>query len=438
MRTLFRYLLDEREWRTHDAFLAAFTPVAHDLGLTGIEPASTTFEAWYYGKRRPQRDARRVLVNMLGHSIDQLWAQVPEGVPATPAVPGVSGFDHGGDLNEMKRTGAMAARRAKDFVLGAERNRVGEEAIGFLDDEVARLVADYPRVPLADIWDDLAAAQDDAFRLLEGGRLRPTQLRDLHFKTAVLSFLMAKGSNDMGDPKAAMMQARTALACAADAEHPGLTALANGLKSLIAYWADRPEDAVHFARQGASHTSAGGGTVGLWMLGLEARAAALLGDAETVRTLTRTAEEQRDHMVPDDLDALGGLLTYPAAKQLYYAVEAEVLLGHGDDRLSAQAAEAVNAFSDSGSAHWAFGDLAGAQCNHALTFVHAGDLEGAAAAIRPVLDLPANQRNNGIVVSAERVRHALSGESLRHAVVARELREEIAQYGHGRLALPRG
>ncbi|MEV3872017.1 hypothetical protein [Streptomyces sp. NPDC049906] len=210
VRTLFRYLLDEREWRTHGAFLAAFAPVAHQLGLTGIEPASTTFEAWYYGKRRPQRDARRVLVEMLGYSIDQLWAEVPE------------------------------------------------EAHGVL----------------------------------------------------------------------------------------------------------------------------------------------VVGASATV--------------------------------------EAEVLLGRGDDRLSAEAARAVREFSDSGSVHWAFGDLAGAQCNHALTHLYAGELEGAAAAIRPVLDLPVNQRNNGIVVSAARVRRALSKGTLGDAAVARELREEIAQYGSGRLALPRG
>ncbi|MGW1149277.1 hypothetical protein ACWD6I_30660 [Streptomyces sp. NPDC002454] len=174
------------------------------------------------------------------------------------------------------------------------------------------------------------------------------------------------------------------------------------------------------------------------MLGLEGRAAALLGDTETVNAVARAADEQRDRVVPDDLDALGGLLTYPAAKQLYYTVEAEVLLGRGDDRLSAEAARAVREFSDSGSAHWAFGDLAGAQCNHALTHLYAGELEGAAAAIRPVLDLPVNQRNNGIVVSAARVRRALSKGTLGDAAVARELREEIAQYGSGRLALPRG
>ncbi|MEU0688136.1 hypothetical protein [Streptomyces uncialis] len=443
MRTLFRCLLDEREWRTHKAFLGQFSPVAARLGVSDIEPALTTFEAWYYGKRRPQRDARRVLVAMLGYSIDQLWSEVPDGaesVPALPRVPVTSHTDHadlGMDLTDMKRVGVMAARRARDFVLGAERDRVGDEAIGFLDDEVGRLVTAFPRVPLSDIWEDLASAQDDSFRLLESGRLRPTQLRDLNFKATVLSFLMAKGSNDMGDPKTAMVQARVALACANDAEHPGLIALVNGLKSLIAYWADQPEDALHFARQGRAHASALHGTVGLWALGLEARAAALLGDSESVRAANRAAEERRAQVVPDDLDTLGGLLTYPLAKQLYYTVESEVLLGNGGGSLSAQAAQAVRGFSDSDAPEWAFGDLAGAQCNHALTYLYAGDLDGAAAAIRPVLDLPSPLRNNGIVLSATRVRHALSSGLARDAILARELREEIALYEPRRPALPR-
>ncbi|WP_329127352.1 hypothetical protein [Streptomyces sp. NBC_01465] len=441
MRTLFRYLLEEREWRSHEAFLPQFRQAANRINLPGIEPAQTTFEAWFYGARRPQRDARRVLVELLGYSIDALWSEIPDGtapaIPALNSAPPATPAELGGDLTEMKRMGVMAARRAKDFVLGTERERVGAEAIGFVNDEVTRLVAEYPRVPLATIWDDLASAQDDVFRLLEGGRLRPSQLRDLNFQATVLSFLMAKGSNDMGDPKTAMVQARVALSCADDAEHPGLIALVNGLKSLIAYWANQPEDALHFARQGAAHANPQRGTVGLWMLGLEARAAALLGDEATVRTANRAATERRDRVTPDDLDALGGLLTYPDAKQHYYTVEAEVLLGHGGEPLATQAAKAVQGFSDPNAPEWAFGDLAGAQCNQALTYLYGGDLDGAASAIRPVLDLPASLRNQGIVVSAARVRQALTAGTARDAIIARDLAEEIAAYKPQRLALPR-
>ncbi|MBT2392360.1 hypothetical protein J7E87_23785 [Streptomyces sp. ISL-1] len=331
----------------------------------------------------------------------------------------------------------MAARRAMDFALGAERDRVGEEALGFLSDEVKRIVEAYPRTPLSEIIEDLAAAQDDAFRLLEGGRARPSQLRDLNFMATVLSFLMAKGSHDMGESKVAMQQARVAFFCAQAAEHSGLIALVDGLKSLISYWASKPEDALHFARQAAAQAPDLRGTVGVWLPGLEARAAALLGDGATVRAANQQADALRERVIEDDVDALGGLLTYPQPKQLYYVVESEVLLGHGDAQLAAQAEEAVRGFSNRSDPSWAFGDEAGSHCNLALVRLHSGDVDGAAEAIRPVLDLGPGLRNNGIVRSAQRVQAALSRPPIRDARVAGDLRAEIAMYEPARPALPR-
>ncbi|MFD4986469.1 hypothetical protein [Streptomyces sp. NPDC058374] len=450
MRTLLRYLLDEREWRDHDAFLPHFRKAARELAdfeekpsLATLAPAKATFEAWYYGKRQPQRDARRVLVHMFGYSVDQLWSEVPDGT-APAVVPlfsapqtEVPAAARGMDLHEMRRTGAMAARRAIDFALGAEREQLGEETLGFLSDEVKRIAEEYPRVPLAEIWDDLAKAQDEAFRLLESGRARPSQSRDLHFMATLLSFFMAKGSHDMGDAKVAMAQARAAGFCAKQAEHKGLIALVDGLKSLISYWANKPEDALHYARHGAAEAPGLRGTVGVWLPSLEARAAALLGDEEAALAANRRAENLREQVVPDDLDGLGGLLTYPEIKQLYYAVESQVLLGHGDAEITMQAEEAVRGFSNTTDPAWAFGDQAGAQCNLALVRLYAGDLDGAAAAVRPVLDLAPGLRNNGIVVSAERVRAALASGPVRNALVARDLRSEIEMYQPPRPALPR-
>lgn len=140
--------------------------------------------------------------------------------------------------------------------------------------------------------------------------------------------------------------------------------------------------------------------------------------------------------MPDDLDGLGGLLTYPLVKQLYFSVESEVLLGHGDAHIAAQAEEAVRAFSDPSAAEWAYGDAAGSQCNLSLVRLYSGDVDGAAAAIRPVLDLAPSLRTNGIVVSAQRVRAALTRGPARDAVVARGLRAEIAMYERSRPALP--
>ncbi|GAA4788521.1 hypothetical protein [Streptomyces ziwulingensis] len=122
-------------------------------------------------------------------------------------------------------------------------------------------------------------------------------MRDLNVKGAVLSFLVAKGFNDLQVPHQAMTMTRVAAACARDAEHPGLIALTDGLKSLIAYWAERPEDAHHYARQGAETAAQLRGTVGLWLLGLQARAAAAMGDEATVRDLNQRAADRRDRVM---------------------------------------------------------------------------------------------------------------------------------------------
>jgi len=174
------------------------------------------------------------------------------------------------------------------------------------------------------------------------------------------------------------------------------------------------------------------------LLGLKARAAAVLGDEETVRTTNQQAQDRRERVVLDDLDQLGGLFTYAPEKQLYYAVEAEALLGHGDRHLAEQAEQAVLGFSDRNSPNWAFGDLAGSQCGLALIRLHSGDVDGAAQAIRPVLDLPASHRNNGIIVSAMRVRNALVASPARTSAVGTDLRAEIEVYPTSRPALPRG
>lgn len=439
----FRQVLEEHGMRSPEDFLPRYREAAARLGLDNADPAPKTIEGWIYEGRKPQRVFRPVVVELLGYSIDVLWSDVPEGtapkfVPLTDASPTAPHAISGVDLNEMKRTGAMAVQRAKAFLLDKDRDRVGDDTLGLLDDEVARLVAAYPREPLSTIWDDLLETQDQVFRLLDGRRVRPSQLRDLNFKAGVLSFLVAKGFNDMEAQHDAMTMTRVAASCAKEAEHTGLIALTDGLKSLISYWADRPQDAYFYASHGADATAGHRGTVGLWLLGLQARAAAVMGNEEAVRVANEQAADRRERVVHDDLDKLGGLFTYASEKQLYYAVESEALLGHGDTRLAAQAEQAVQGFSDPTSPAWAFGDLAGAQCDLALIRLYNGDVEGAGEALRPVLDLPVSHRNNGIVVSALRVRKALVGSPAHTALAAQDLRAEIESFPASRRALPRG
>ncbi|MFF3531491.1 hypothetical protein ACFYX5_32970 [Streptomyces rubiginosohelvolus] len=434
MTTLFRRLVDEQELRDPRAFLPRFREHARllaerdrDVRLATLEPAASTFEAWYYGQRLPNRDARRVLVAWFGHSIERLWAPASEAAVASRG--GALDLE-GADLHEMRRGAAMAARRARDFALGAEQGQLGDETLGYLQDEVRRITEQYPRVPLPTLFDDLASAQSDAFRLIEGGRARPSQMRQLHVLATLLSWHMAKACHDLGDESSAMMHARAAGVSAEQAEHPALSALVHGLKSLISYWSGRGEDALFHARRGAAEYQQVHGTVSVWLPSLEARAAALLGDAAGAAAAVEQAARRREAVEPDDLDELGGLLTFPAQKELYYRVETQVLLGQGatGTATGAAAEQAVAAFSDPDAPFWAFGDEAGARCNLAVVRLHNDELDGTVDALRPVLDLPPGQRNHGIVVSAQRVHRALGHSPARTSHLARGLREEITQY----------
>ncbi|GAA0617467.1 hypothetical protein [Streptomyces crystallinus] len=445
MPTLFRYLLDEAGLRDYNDFLPHFRLAARELdeaGLRNLEPALKTFESWYYGKRQPQKDARRVLRRMFNLSIDELWSDVPAGsTPPPPTRLRTSTtdepVDRGAVLAQMKRTADMAARRAAEFAMGTERGQLGLETLGLLTDEVGTIVERYQKVPLTEVWEDIARVQDEVFGHIEGGRARPSQLRELHVLATILSLHMAKGCHDMGDPKLAMMQARTAGVCAQHAEHAGLVALSFGVKSLVAYWANKGGQAFRYARQGTEECPDLRGSAAIWLRSLEARAAALLGDEESAREAIQHAESLRERVQPDDLDALGGILTFSEAKQLYYTVEAQTLLGLGSPDLAANAENAVRGFSDPGARDWAFGDQAGAQCNLALARLHGGDLDGAAEAIRPVLDLATPLRNHGIVASVTRVAGALGQSAARTGQVAGQLRQEIEAYEPNRLALPR-
>ncbi|WP_405548113.1 hypothetical protein OG215_35940 [Streptomyces globisporus] len=255
-------------------------------------------------------------------------------------------------------------------------------------------------------------------------------MRQLHVMDTLLSWHMAKACHDLGDESSAMMHARAAGVSAEQAEHPALSALVHGLKSLISYWSGRGEDALFHARRGAAEYQQVHGTVSVWLPSLEARAAALLGDAAGAAAGVEQAGRRREAVEPDDLAELGGLLTFPVEKELYYRVETQVLLGQGaTGTATGEAAEqAVAAFSDPDAPFWAFGDEAGARCNLAVVRLHDDELDGTVDALRPVLDLPPAQRNRGIVVSAQRVHRALGHSLARTSHLARELREEIAQY----------
>jgi hypothetical protein len=446
MTTLLRVLIDRRGLREFGAFQAEYRAAAKRLAEDAGEArlASTTispdtFRRWYTGDTTPQTSARRVLTYLFGRSIDELIQEVdPDQLESGSGALHTNApirIQPDAGIPSIERHVQMAARRAIEFAIQTESQDLGSETMGYLREEVHRIARLYTRVPISQILDDLAELQDMTFRLLDSGRGRLSQVRNLFEFAAIEASMLAKASHDLGDPQSAMTQARSAVVFAERAEHQAMVAWVRGLQSLISYWADRRQDALDYARLGAALSADLRGSVCVWLASLEGRAAALLGDRETVQASVRRAVELRERTEADDVDKLGGNFEFPRARQLYYAVEASVLLGGAETRL---AEEAVREFEDHDAPHWAFGDEAGARADLALARLNADEVEGAAEAVAPVLALPPAQRNAGIVESVKRVRRELLREPIRSAMSAGQLRDEITAFTrHRPLALPR-
>jgi hypothetical protein len=342
-------------------------------------------------------------------------------------------------IDHLERQIEMAARRALRFAVTVEGTNVGPETLDQLRDEVARLSLAYPQQPLPILLTDLIDLQDVGFRLLEG-RQRPGETRDLYLLTGVICGMLAKASHDLGDPHSAMTQARTAFVCADNAGHDGLRTWTRSLQSMIAYWAGWPNDAVRYAEVGDEAARRTTGTASVWLPAQEARAWAILGDTDKAESAITRAANARDRAQADDLDDLGGIMTFTMPRQLYYAADTRVWLPGAEERAERAAAEAVGAYERADTKERSFSDEAGARADQALARANRGDLDGAAEALRPVLSLPSDQRIGGIIASVMRVHAALREASHRTAPISRTMQLEIESYCQvpASAVLPRG
>jgi tetratricopeptide (TPR) repeat protein len=406
---------------TRQQFADALTPLVCDLDPRHPGVSVFMVKTWETGRARPR------VTDATHHALCVLTGRTPAQLGLDTRAPNVTTMLAPPDLEAQL---AMSARRALSFLATTEAT-VGPETLAQLHDEVRYLASAYPGVPLTAIMGDLVETQDVVFRLLEG-HPRPADTRDLYLLAGITSGMLAKAAHDAADTRSAMTQARAAYVCADNAGHNGMRAWVRGLQSLISYWAGRHLEAARFAQQG--HIAAGdiAGTARIWLACLDARASAALGDKDATAAALARAREARDRADGDDLDQYGGIMTFPRPRQLYYTAEAATLLG--DDLRQAQAAsqEAVSAYQEAAPEEWAFGDQAGAHTNLAITLISQQDLDGAAEAVRPVLDLPPEQRCHGIVVSANRVHSALRTHG--DAKAARRVIEEIEAFARTRVA----
>ncbi len=232
---------------------------------------------------------------------------------------------------------------------------------------------------------------------------------NLYLTAGITCGLMAMTSQDLGAPHDAMTHARTGYACADNAGHDGLRAWTRGLQANITYWSGRWDDSLRYAQLGAEAAARSRGTAGVLLASSEARALAALNRLDEVHVAVARGAEARDRVQPDELDILGGICNFSRPPQLHYAAEA-LSWGGAPEASHAEefALEALDAYAAVAPQGSSFRNEANTRSALAVARVARGEVDGAAEALIPVLELPPAQRTHAIVTSVARVRTALS------------------------------
>lgn len=336
----------------------------------------------------PTAGLARAMERAFGLPIDVLLGPPDPALAIRPA----------GTTTEMEAL-AMAAEKMRK--LGMNLTPIDDYRL--LEDELRDLARAYPVKALPELINPMVTLQESVTDAITSPS-RPGDGRRLYGIGAITGGMLAKASHDLGNPRSAITQARTALVFADHLGDPAVTAWLNGLMSLICYWDNRSRDSLEYAQRGlAASTDT---TAALWLHASSARAWARLGNSDAAVSSVQAAQDTAETLQRTELDEYGGILTFTPARAAYYAADAYAWLpGHPDAERVAIAA--VDAFSDPSEEDWAFGDAAGAACDLAIARIHAGEVEGAAEALAGVLSLPREQRIGGIIKSVQRVTAAL-------------------------------
>lgn len=335
---------------------------------------------------------------------------------------------------------AATASSSLTFAAWADDDRVSPLVLEHLTTELRRIAVDYVHAPMLPLFGDLVGLRDSVFGLLQQ-RPHPRQARDLFRLAGTTCILLAHASQNLGDSMAAMAQARAAWACADQADHDDLRAWTRGTQALIAEWSRNPAEAVDLARAGQAYAHNADTQVRL--AAIEARTLARLGDdAGAIGALER-ARHARDLGAVrqiDDLGEFGGVLTFPVAKQEYYAGSTYGLIGQFKEAEQAATA-AIDKYISGSPQERSYGDEALAHVDIAIARIDHGDLDGAQTALSAVLGLPEPQRIQQVHMGLARITNALAVPRYGNVRAALDIRQQIESFtrsdGAGRRVLSR-
>jgi transcriptional regulator with XRE-family HTH domain len=315
-----------------------------------------------------------------------------------------------------------AAEESQDFGEWADTSNVGDATMEHYTAQVRGLARDYVHAPPLPLFLEAKRLRDRVFTELQGHQ-RLDQTGDLYVVAAQACGMLAWMSGDLAFQRAAQTHAWTAWVCAEQAGHDGARAWVRATQSKLAYWDGRYIESAQLATDGLRYACRG--SVHTLLASQMARAFARVGRRDDAEGALGRASTEREKASGDD--EIGGAFGLSAA-QYHYMAGSTHLWRNDPSQAISESALAIEIFSERPADQPHYGPEALTRIDQARAHLQGGDLGGAAAALRPVLDLLPDQRLELITQNLGIVRQELAASSLMTASMTRVLQEEIETY----------
>jgi tetratricopeptide (TPR) repeat protein len=328
----------------------------------------------------------------------------------------------------VKQEVTMAAHEGSDHAAEHEQNGIGEATLEQLRTDLVRLSSLSSTGSPLPAFQDMRRVRDRVYRLLDR-RQRPAEQADLYFLAGCLNGLMGITANRLGYPDAAEELIRAGWAYANIIDHNALRGMLRARLSYVMYWRGWYAESRDLAADGLLYAPQGPMGANLHLE--HARALARLGDADAARQAVGLAHAARESGYSDDLVEIGGE-EFALSRATTYSMAGTALAEiSGDEREAAGELErAISLYDEgpgSGEQH-GFASKALAGTDLAVVRLRSGALDGAAAALGPVLALPPAQRVATLTTRLDRVREELAAPVFRGSPQARNLGDQIEAF----------
>jgi hypothetical protein len=352
---------------------------------------------------------------------------VPAPVPAMPAQayrwiqePELRG-------SGIEREVLMTAHEGSEHAEQAEQRDIGDATLEQFRADVTRLSRESMTCEPFPLFLEMRRVRNRVHDALDR-RLWPRDAAELYLMAGCLNGLMAVTADNLGYAQAAEELIRSGWAYAMVIDHRPLLAWLRTEGAHTAHWDGRPRHSLALAESGLEYLADGQNAAQLHLY--RSRAAARIGDADTVRRAITAGHEARERAHSDELLEIGGEFGYSRAAQHYHAGSALVEIPQAAaDAITEleQATELYTVGPDPGEDH-SHKCRMRAHANLATARLQAGQLDAAIMAMEPVLALSPGNRTTLLAQRLTAVRTELADSRYQGSPEARTLDEQIEEF----------